>query len=120
MRSSAVLPRRRVGACSPRTQRIASTTLDLPQPLGPTTAVIPGAKPTLVGSRNDLKPTKSRLLSRIPSSPPPHHITRAELSPKRQAMKPLARDRIPYAQRRLVDIVRRVGECASGKIFRRN
>src|SRR6516165_7988235 len=81
MRSSALLPRSRVGACSPSTQRIASTTFDLPQPLGPTTAVIPGAKPTLVGSRNDLKPTKSRLLSRIPSSPPPHHI-RTELSPK--------------------------------------
>src|ERR1700732_1407247 len=77
MRSSALLPRRRVGACSPRTQRIASTTLDLPQPLGPTTAVAPGLKLMTVASRNDLKPTNSRLLRRIllPTPPPPHHPT---------------------------------------------
>src|ERR1700738_434317 len=65
MRSSALLPRRRVGACSPSTHRIASTTLDLPHPLGPTTAVTPGAKLILVCSRKDLKPTSSRLLRRI-------------------------------------------------------
>src|ERR1700719_4144157 len=73
MRSSMLLPRRRVGACSPRTHRIASTTLDLPHPLGPTTAVIPGAKPIVVESRNDLKPSNSRLLRRMLPSPPPHH-----------------------------------------------
>src|SRR5699024_8985465 len=32
--------RNRVGRCSPRTQRMASTILDFPQPLGPTIAVI--------------------------------------------------------------------------------
>src|SRR5580658_8872563 len=73
MRSSALLPRRRVGACSPRTQRIASTTFDLPHPLGPTTAVIPRAKLIVVASENDLKPTNSRLLRRIQPTPPPHH-----------------------------------------------
>src|SRR6266481_5774566 len=73
MRSSALLPRRRVGACSPRTHRIASTTLDLPHPFGPTTAVTPGAKLTLVCSKKDLKPTRSRLLRRMLPSPPPHH-----------------------------------------------
>src|ERR1700733_60359 len=75
MRSSALLPRNRVGACSPSTQRIASTTFDLPHPLGPTTAVAPGLKLITVASRNDLKPTNSRLLRRIlmPSPPPPHH-----------------------------------------------
>src|SRR6266849_10278493 len=72
MRSSTLLPRRRVGACSPRTHRIASTTFDLPHPLGPTTAVIPGAKPIVVESRNDLKPSNSRLLRRMIPSPPPH------------------------------------------------
>ena len=36
--SSMPLPRRRRGACSPIAQRIASTTFDLPQPLGPTIA----------------------------------------------------------------------------------
>src|SRR5271163_1701743 len=81
MRSSALLPRRRVGACSPRTQRIASTTLDLPQPLGPTTAVAPALKLITVASRKDLKPTNSRLLRRIePSPPPPHHPTEHILS----------------------------------------
>src|SRR6266852_2219295 len=73
MRSSTLLPRSRVGACSPRTHRIASTTLDLPHPLGPTTAVIPGEKPIVVESRNDLKPSNSRLLRRMLPSPPPHH-----------------------------------------------
>src|SRR5271163_4145681 len=73
MRSSTILPRRRVGACSPSTHLIASTTLDLPHPLGPTTAVIPGAKPIVVESRKDLKPSNSRLLRRMLSSPPPHH-----------------------------------------------
>src|ERR1700682_6583586 len=73
MRSSTLLPRSRVGACSPRTHRMASTTLDLPHPLGPTTAVIPGEKPIVVESRNDLKPSNSRLLRRMLPSPPPHH-----------------------------------------------
>src|SRR5208337_5194994 len=96
-----ILPRRRVGACSPNTQRIASTTFDLPHPLGPTTAVIPGAKLTVVGSRKDLKPISSRLLRRITPSPPPHRRlfagtltsfdpvgkcqpNRAKLAPRRQ------------------------------------
>src|SRR5579863_883516 len=72
IRSSTLLPRRRVGACSPSTHRIASTTFDLPHPLGPTTAVIPGAKLIVVESRKDLKPSNSRLLRRMLSPPPPH------------------------------------------------
>src|SRR5690625_912671 len=40
--------RRRVGRCSPSTQRIASTILDFPHPLGPTIAVIPLPNETLV------------------------------------------------------------------------
>src|SRR6266446_10027468 len=80
MRSSTLLPRRRVGACSPRTHRMASTTFDLPHPLGPTTAVIPGEKPNVVESRNDLKPSNSRLLRRMLPSPPPHHPPATHLS----------------------------------------
>src|SRR5580658_4333450 len=80
MRSSTLLPRRRVGACSPSTHRIASTTFDLPHPLGPTTAVIPGAKLIVVESRNDLKPSNSRLLRRMLSPPPPHHHCHRSLS----------------------------------------
>src|SRR6267154_4839982 len=76
MRSSTLLPRSRVGACSPRTHRIASTTFDLPHPFGPTTAVIPDAKPIVVELRKDLKPNNSRLLRRILPSPPPHRHLR--------------------------------------------
>src|SRR5262245_23271188 len=58
------LPRSRRGACSPITQRIASTTFDLPQPFGPTTPVMPGLNETTVRSTNDLKPWSSSDLSR--------------------------------------------------------
>src|SRR5687767_10589749 len=50
------LPRRRRGACSPIAQRMASTTFDLPQPLGPTIAVMPGWNAKLVLSTKLLKP----------------------------------------------------------------
>ncbi|GBU22340.1 hypothetical protein R80B4_02248 [Fibrobacteres bacterium R8-0-B4] len=42
--------------CSPKTQRMASTTLLLPHPLGPMTAVIPSPKSNSVLSAKDLKP----------------------------------------------------------------
>ena len=42
--------------CSPRTQAMASTTLDLPDPLGPTTAVIPGSSRSVVADAKDLNP----------------------------------------------------------------
>src|SRR5580700_9470953 len=43
---------------------MASTTLDLPQPLGPTMQVVPEPlKVTTVRSQNDLKPTTSTLRS---------------------------------------------------------
>ena len=44
MMSSIAFPRSCFGLCSPMTQRIASTTLLFPHPLGPTTAVIPSGK----------------------------------------------------------------------------
>ena len=40
MTSSIALPRRCLADCSPMHQRMASTMFDLPQPLGPTTAVM--------------------------------------------------------------------------------
>jgi hypothetical protein len=39
--------------------------LDLPQPLGPTTAVTPGSKLSFVFSANDLKPMSSSDLKYI-------------------------------------------------------
>src|SRR5262249_27217044 len=62
--------------CSPSTQEIASTTLDLPQPLGPTMQVVPlPLKVTTVRSQNDLKPTISTLRSLSKVSP--YSLTRA-------------------------------------------
>ena len=61
--TSSILPPRRVFApCSPITQARASTTLDLPEPLGPTTAVMPGSNRRVVGDAKDLKPFSVRLL----------------------------------------------------------
>src|SRR6266436_2926994 len=56
--------------CSPRTQEMASTTLDLPQPLGPTMHVVPDPlNVTTVRSQNDLKPTISTFRSFSKISP---------------------------------------------------
>src|SRR5260221_14558444 len=56
--------------CSPRTQEIASTMLDLPQPLGPMMHVRPlPLKVIWVFSQNDLKPTNSTLRSFSKISP---------------------------------------------------
>src|SRR5262249_24584797 len=50
--------------CSPRTQEMASTTLDLPHPLGPTMQVIPLPLNVIgVFSQNDLKPSSSTFRS---------------------------------------------------------
>ena len=61
MTSSILPPRSDFAPCSPSTQAIASTTLDLPEPLGPTTAVMPGSKRNVVAEAKDLKPLRVRL-----------------------------------------------------------
>ncbi len=55
-------PRNDLAPCSPITQASASTTLDLPDPLGPTTQVIPGSKLSVVAEANDLKPRRVSVL----------------------------------------------------------
>src|SRR6476660_2659657 len=62
MTSSILPPRRLLAPCSPMTQASASTTLDLPDPFGPTTHVIPGSRRSVVADAKDLKPRKVRLL----------------------------------------------------------
>jgi len=62
MTSSILPPRNALAPCSPRTHAIASTTLDLPEPLGPTTQVIPGSSFNVVADAKDLKPFIVRLL----------------------------------------------------------
>jgi hypothetical protein len=55
--TSCILPPRSAFAlCSPSTQRMESATFDLPQPFGPTIAVTPGSKRSVVGSAKLLKP----------------------------------------------------------------
>src|SRR6478609_6491332 len=62
MTSSILPPRSVLAPCSPITQDSASTTLDLPEPLGPTTAVTPGSNSNVVAEANDLNPRTVRLL----------------------------------------------------------
>ena len=56
MTSSILPPRSDLAPCSPITQARASTTLDLPEPLGPTTQVMPGSKRKVVADAKDLNP----------------------------------------------------------------
>src|SRR3954470_21268832 len=60
MTSAISPPRKALADCSPRTQRMASETLDLPHPFGPTIAVTPGWKLSEVLSANDLNPRTVR------------------------------------------------------------
>src|ERR1700722_2776737 len=67
--------------CSPRTQEMASTTLDLPQPFGPTMQVMPlPLKVIGVFSQNDLKPRSSTLRS---FSTQPSHANPFDLQQKK-------------------------------------
>src|SRR5580693_9208176 len=59
--SSILPPRSDLAPCSPMTQVNASTTLDLPEPFGPTTQVMPGSKRSVVAEANDLKPRRVRV-----------------------------------------------------------
>ena len=63
--SSIDVPRRLLALCSPSTQLIASETLLLPQPFGPTMPVTPPLKDSSWRSQKDLKPTISTESRRI-------------------------------------------------------
>ena len=53
------------GAWAPSTQPMASTTFDLPEPLGPTTTVTPGCISRTVDSAKDLNPLRVSALRNI-------------------------------------------------------
>ena len=73
-------PRSSRADCSPSTQEMASEIFDLPQPLGPTMAVMPSPwKRRSVRSQNDLKP---RIWSFFNLSKT--HSLRGQAEPKRQ------------------------------------
>src|SRR3954454_12336111 len=61
MTSSILPPRSDLAPCSPMTHARASTTLDLPEPLGPTMQVTPGSSWSVVGEEKDLNPFRVRL-----------------------------------------------------------
>src|SRR3954469_10289178 len=61
MTSSILPPRSDLAPCSPMTHARASTTLDLPEPLGPTTQVMPGSSWSVVEEAKDLNPLRVRL-----------------------------------------------------------
>src|SRR5881394_3246378 len=65
MTSSIFSPRRLLALCSPITHVMASATLLLPQPLGPTMAVTPLSKASSDRSENDLNPLISRRSRRM-------------------------------------------------------
>ena len=65
IRSSPRLPRSDLSDCSPSAQRKASATLLLPEPFGPTMAVIGASKKSVDFLPNDLKPLISRDFSCI-------------------------------------------------------
>src|SRR3954453_2155303 len=67
--SSLFPPRRDLAPCSPITQARASTTLDLPEPLGPTMQVIPGSSWSVVDEAKDLNPLRVRLFRYNAGSP---------------------------------------------------
>src|SRR5512142_2346805 len=62
--SAVFLPRSNAYDCSPSTQRNASAMFDLPEPFGPTIAVMPLANSNVVFDANVLYPCNSRDLSR--------------------------------------------------------
>ena len=62
MTSSILPPRSVLAPCSPITHDSASTTLDLPDPFGPTTQVMPGSNCRVVEDAKDLNPRSVRLL----------------------------------------------------------
>src|SRR5215211_9558612 len=70
MTSSILPPRRLLAPCSPITHARASTTLDLPEPLGPTTHVMPGSSCIVVEEAKDLNPLRVRLF-RYNAAPSP-------------------------------------------------
>src|SRR5215471_6516768 len=68
--SSILPPRSDLAPCSPMTQESASRTLDLPEPFGPTTQVMPGSKRSVVAEAKDLKPFNVRLFRCMRLGPP--------------------------------------------------
>src|SRR5262245_7223310 len=85
------IPEARMLLCelSPITQRRASSRLDLPQPLGPTTPVRPSSISISAGSTNDLNPV-SRSRQNFMPRPRPRHTPRRDSRPMPPSARRLA------------------------------
>ena len=101
MTSSILPPRSALAPCSPSTQAMASTTLDLPEPFGPTTAVMPGSKRSVVADAKDLKPFMVRdfrctVARSLPSlSTGADHLTNPRIDGRASVMVTLPGGRTP-------------------------
>ena len=101
MTSSIFAERTVRGPWAPSTQATASTTLDLPLPLGPTTTVMPGSNSSTAGSAKDLNPLREsdfRNTGRSPyrslppemNDPAPNHPAPNDPAPRRPTASPTA------------------------------
>src|SRR4051812_19367790 len=88
MTSSIPAPRIDLGELSPITQRIASSTFDLPQPLGPTTPVRPGSTLSSAGSTKLLKPLSFSRFICTTRPPPPSPLASRRLADQRLELFP--------------------------------
>src|SRR5690242_19007142 len=80
--SSIEPPRSDFAPCSPITQARASTTLDLPDPLGPTMQVIPGSRRRWLDDAKDLKPFIVRLLTYIAATLQVRPVRPGDVAPR--------------------------------------
>src|ERR1041384_6352181 len=101
MTSSILPPRRLLAPCSPITHASASTTLDLPEPFGPTMQVIPGSSWSVVAEAKDLNPFRVRLfrynVGLLGVRQGVKACGRANGNPRRNSCRGKRQDR-PYAQ----------------------
>src|SRR5262249_40303715 len=107
MTSSIFSPRRDLALCSPRTQAIASDTLLLPQPFGPTIPVTPDSMTAISAlSEKDLKPKSSMRLS-FNTSDVPLDKVRLEQAPSFPATSDrLGPSRGKFGDRRINHLIR--------------
>src|SRR5690606_29226492 len=102
MTSSILPPRSDFTPCSPITHASASTTLDFPEPLGPTMQVMPGSSWRVVAEANDLNPRSVRLLRYTCVAP---HGGRSVGYGLKHAAGKSARSSLPAAYRRSAQAV---------------
>src|SRR5690606_35054505 len=95
MTSSILPPRRSLAPWVPMTHRSASSTFDLPDPLGPTTQVMPGSKRRVVADAKDLKPLSVKLFKCTRRGPFPYRLlsSRSAEASSDRMMLPLAQVR---------------------------